>query len=337
MIRKCLLALGLTLLACAPVAAQQWASRMFESTEHDFGTVARGAKSEYQFVLSNIYLEDVHILSAHSSCGCTSVRILTPSLKTYERGAILATFNTGSFLGQRAATLTVVLDKPFYAEVQLHIRGNIRSDVVIEPGSVQIGDVEQGATAARKVVVSYAGRSDWKIVDVRGTNTHLSVDMLEGPRTYEGQVSYELTVHVDNSMPAGYVNDHLMLVTNDTEGTQIPLLVEGRILPGITVSPSSLFMGVVPPGQKVTKQLVVKSKRPFRIVSITCDDKSFQFGNISDPTPKTLHLVPVSFIAGGNAGKVNRTIKIETDLGTTAPELAAYAVVAEPQPGAAEK
>ena len=68
----------------------------------------------------------------------------TPSLKTYEKGAIVATLNTPSFLGQRGATITVVLDKPFYAEVQLHVSGYIRSDVVFEPGSVQLGDLEQG-------------------------------------------------------------------------------------------------------------------------------------------------------------------------------------------------
>ncbi len=138
-----------------------------------------------------------------------------------------------------------------------------------------------------------------------------------------------MTVHVDKSLPTGYVNEYLMLVTNDLQATQIPLLVEGRVLPAVTVSPSSLFMGVVEPGKKVTRQLVVKGKKPFRILSITCDDKSFTFGNVADKTPKTLHLVPVSFAAGKSSGKINRTIKIETDLGDSTPELAAYAVVPE--------
>ena len=89
-------------------------------------------------------------------------------------------------------------------------------------------------------------------------------------------------------------------------------------------------MGVVEPGQKVTKQLVVKGKKPFRILSITCDDKSFMFGDSADKTPKTLHLIPVSFVAGKTSGKVSRTIKIETDLGESSPELAAYAVVTGP-------
>ena len=73
-------------------------------------------------------------------------------------------------------------------------------------------------------------------------------------------------------------------------------------MPGVTVSPASLFMGVVEPGQKVTKQLVVKGKKPFRILAITCDDKSFTFGSVADKTPKTLHLVPGLF-RGGQDGR----------------------------------
>jgi hypothetical protein len=329
MLRRALLAVGLTLLVSAPLFGQEWASKMFETTDHDFGTVARGARVEYSFVLSNIYLEDVHVASVRSSCGCTSPRIENPSLKTYENGAIVAAFNTAAFLGQHGATLTVTIDKPFYAEVQLHVKGYIRSDVVIEPGSVQIGDVEKGVPAVQKVMVNYSGQGDWKIVDVRGINTHLSVDMVQHNHQY-GQVAYELTVHMDGKMPAGYINDHLMLVTNDEQGTQIPLLVEGRVLPGISVSPSSLFLGVVQPGQKVTKQLVVKGAKPFRIVSVTCKDKSFEFGPITDQTAKTLHLIPVTFLAGKDFGRVSQTIKIETDRGDTTPELAAYAVVAAP-------
>src|SRR5664280_2188989 len=117
---------------------------MFKITEHDFGPVARGAKAEYRFVFENLYLEDVHIAGVRTSCGCTTPSIENALLKTYDKGAILAHFNTDTFLGQRGATLTVTIDKPFYAEMQVHVRGYIRGDVVVEPGSVQVGSIDQG-------------------------------------------------------------------------------------------------------------------------------------------------------------------------------------------------
>jgi hypothetical protein len=326
MSRNIALALLITALTITPCLGQEWANKMFSVTDHDFGTVARGAKVEYRFVFDNLYLEDVHISHAYSSCGCTSVRIENPTVKTYEKGAVVATFNTSTFSGQRGATLTVVIDQPFYAEVQLHDRGFIRTDVEVQPGSVQFGSIDQGTGFEQNVTVSYAGgREDWQILDVKSANPHITATAVETGRNY-GQVTYALKVNVDKSAPAGYLNDHLMLVTNDGN-QQIPVLVEGRVTPGITVSPAALFMGVVQPGQKVTKKLVVTSKKPFRILSISCNDKSFQFDTSKDTTAAKLHQIPVTFLAGADAGKVVKTIKIKTDQGEMTPELAAYAVV----------
>jgi hypothetical protein len=319
----------LGLLAGAPALGQEWARKMFEETEHDFGYVARGAKAEHEFVLSNIYLEDVHIAGVRSSCGCTTPRIKQRWLKTYEKGAIIAHFNTPSFLGRKGATLTVTLDKPFYAEVQLHVTGYVRSDVVFNPGGAQLGSVDQGTPAEARLTVSYAGRSDWKILGVKSANRHLSGKVVETARG-GGRVSYELLVHLDRSAPVGYLNDHLLLISNDRRSAQVPVPVEGRVVSAVTVSPASLFMGAVEPGKQVTKQLVVRGKRPFRILSISCDDDSFTFGTSADEAPRSLHVIPVTFVAGGSAGKIIKTIRIETDLGDTAPQLAAYAVVLSP-------
>ena len=328
MMRKSVFGLFLALLAFSPCFGQEWARKMFKVDEHDFASVARGAKAEYRFVFENLYLEDVHIASVRTSCGCTTPTVENALVKTYDKGAILAHFNTDTFLGQRGATLTVTIDQPFYAEVQLHVRGYIRGDVVVEPGSVQYGSIDQGTGFYQTVAVNYAGgRGDWQILDVKSANPHITAKAVETGRSY-GQVSYTLKVLVDESTPAGYLNDHLMLVTNDSAGQQIPVLVEGRVMPGITVSPASLFMGVVQPGQKVTKQLVVKGKKPFRILGISCDDKSFKFDTSKEESAKELHLIPVTFTAGADAGKVVKTIKIETDQGQMTPELAAYAVVA---------
>jgi hypothetical protein len=330
MIRKTVYAFLLALLTVSPCSGQQWASKMFKVSEHDFGSVARGAKAEFEFAFENLYLEDVHVVGVRTSCGCTTPRVENALVKTYDKGAIVAHFNTDTFLGSRAATLTVTIDKPFYAEVQLHIRGNIRSDVVVEPGSVQVGSVDQGTDVDQSVAVNYAGRGDWQILDVKSSNPHITAKAVETGRSY-GQVSYALKVHVDGDAPAGYLNDHLMLVTNDDAGQQFPVLVEGRVMPGITVSPTALFMGVVQSGQKVTKQLVVKSKKPFRILGVSCEDKSFVFDTSKEESAKELHLIPVTFTAGTDAGKLVKTIKIETDQGLMAPELAAYAVVAAAQ------
>jgi hypothetical protein len=298
---------------------------MFDTTSHNFGTVARGSKVEHTFTVTNIYQEEVHIASVRSSCACTTPQIANSTLKTWDKGKIVAQFNTRSFLGDKNATVTVTIDKPFFAEVQLQVAGYIRSDVVLDPGFVDFGNVDQGGAAEKKLNISYAGRDTWKIVDVQSANRHLEAQLTETSRT-AGQVGYQLIVRLRNDAPVGYLKDHLTLITNDERSKEIPVDVEGQIVADLTVSPASLFMGVIQPGKKVTKQLVVKGKKPFKITAIECDDPSFTFK--TPETAATVHLVPVTYEAGEEPGKVTQKIRIQTDIGEgISSELNAYAEV----------
>ena len=81
MFQRTLLTLSTAVLLASSAGAQEWAEKMFEIRSHDFGTIARGAKAEYEFSLKNIYVEDVHIASVRVSCGCTTPRIKKPLLK----------------------------------------------------------------------------------------------------------------------------------------------------------------------------------------------------------------------------------------------------------------
>jgi len=275
--------------------------------------------------VTNPWVEDVHIAGVRTSCGCTSVRVENPSIKSWEKATIIAHFNTHLFTGRKGATLTVTIDRPMPAEVQLHVGGFIRNDIAFNPTSVDFGSVDAGAAAERLVNIGYAGYSNWQITGVRSANPHLRGEVTQLSRD-GGQVLYQLTVHLDKSAPEGYLRDYLMLVTTDQ--TETPILVEGRVESQITASPGTLMLGPVEPGQKTSKPIVLKGKQPFRIVKISCPDKSFKFA-AADKAAKPLHVIPVTFQAGSQSGKIQRLIRIETDLGKVL-EVPAYAVVANP-------
>jgi len=318
------LAGSLMVLVIAGVApAQQWAEKMFETTQHDFGSVARGSTAVYSFKLKNIYREPVHISGVRTSCGCTQPRIAKDTLKTYETGEIIAEFNTRSFLGDRRATITVSFDQPFPAEIQLQVQGYVRSDVVFDPGEVRFGEVDEGEGAETAVRVNYAGRDDWQIKDIKSTYDHFEVEINRSqPRT--GRVDYDLVVRLKSDAPAGQLIEQLVLVTNDARMPNIPLQVEGRIVPELTVTPDALYLGDVTAGETITKRIVVRGKRPFELLDVKCSDECFQFE--TEQKSETLYLVSVSFTPR-ELGAVKRAISIRTDRYRNALELAAHANV----------
>jgi hypothetical protein len=309
-----LMAASILLSVFAHVAmAQPWADKLFgEQTSHDFGTVARATQCEHVFPMQNVYKEAIHIAGVRASCGCAVPRVLKPTLQTWEKGGIAVNFNTRSFLGERKAMITVTIDQPYYAEVQLTVTGFIRGDVVFDPGTVNFESIPLGKGATQTVNVSYAGRSDWQIVDVRSANTNLVVEPVETQRR-DGRVEYQLKVHVKSETPAGFFSDQMVLVTNDSDQQQIPLRVEGNVLSELTVSPASLALGVVRRGETVTRSLVVRGSKPFRVLRVACGDDCFQFEPSDEAKP--LHVIPVRFTASESAGKVSERIVIETDLG----------------------
>jgi len=310
--------------AAAPVRADDWALKMFDAQKHDFGKVARGAKCEFHFKFRNPYVETVHVASVRSSCGCTTPTASKQSLETYDEASIVARFNTDQFLGQRGATLTVTFDKPFYAEVQLQVSGYIRSDVILSPTGVDFGAIDVGQGAERTIDVSYAGRADWRITGVRSGSPYLEGEVTELSRG-GGQVRYQLHVTLKPGAPAGYLKEQVLLQTTDARAPELPVDVEGKIAAALTVNPA-LFLGVVQPGQKVTKMITIMSKKPFKITGVTASDSAL---TVQAPDKAAVvHRLPVVFTAGTEPGNVNYKITIATDLGgDVVGEVTAYAQI----------
>lgn len=295
--------------------AQDWAKAMFDRTSHDFGVVARGANVEHRFKLKNIYVEDVHIASVRSTCGCTNARATQQLLKTYETAEIIAPLDTQKYVGQKDVTVTVVFDKPFPAEVPLRLSSFIRQDVVFEPGAVRFGSVLHGQPARAKVAISYAGRSDWKITAVQANSSHLEATLSETGRA-AGKVNYDLWVVLKGTAPPGALKDQLVLATNDrnAQTARILLTVDAMVVSGsasVTAGPSPLLLGALSPGETVRRNLVVRGKDPFRILEIIPPDARWRVQRPDDA--KAVHVIPVALETGQQAGPVAGKFRIRTD------------------------
>ena len=304
---------------------------MLKVKTYDFGNVSRNAKAEYDFEIYNPYVEDIHIRSVSSSCSCTTVSVDKPTLKTYETAKVKAHFNTDRFVGNRGATLTVVIDKPFFATVQLHVKGNIRTDVTFQPGEVNFGSVSSGKVVEKQVDITYQGRSNWQVTELKSTNQDISAELSEISRN-NGLVKYRLKVTLASEASAGYINDRIILISNEGYNREIPIMVQGVIKQGLTVNPSKLYVGNLEPGQVVTKKVVLRGDSPFAIKKVVCpnDDYTFAFQQTNvTAQPRNIHIVTVSFKApeGMASKQFTDTIRIFTDAQQAPVELESYAKI----------
>jgi hypothetical protein len=304
---------------------QDWAKKMFSETTHDFGTIARGAKTEYKFTIENIYEEDAHISACYTSCECTTPQIDKRFLKTWDKAELTAVVNTKDYYGPRDVTITVKFDAPFPAEVQVHIHARIRSDVVMQPEEVQFGTVKLGSALQRQVRISYADRnerSQWQILRVESANPALEAQAVETARV-GNRVTYDLIANLKGNAPVGYIKDNLLLVTNDAnpQAAKIPVPVMAIVASPLTVQPNPLLLGVIKKGEPAGKQLVVRSTAatptPFRITAARCDDPRFE-ATLPEEA-KTMHLLPIAFKGAQVPGRIAAKLRLETDLPNVEP------------------
>lgn len=285
---------------------------MFSTLEHDFRIVGRGTKAEFLFDLKNLYQEEVHIAAVRSSCGCTSPSLTKDTLQTHETGAVVATFNTDSFIGQKSANITVVFDRPYYAEVQLKVSGYIRTDITFDPPEVDFGELKPGQTDSRTVTITKTGSPNWRITDVRSHCNELGAKLSQ-PMLGPGVVRYTMTIRAKETLAEGDLREQLTLISNDRSFPTTEMSIVGRVRPSLSVSPAALSLGTMASDDRVEKRLVLRGETPFHILDVDCDDDRFEF-EITD-AKKKIHFVKLRFAAGPDADKIAKRIKITTDLG----------------------
>jgi type 1 fimbria pilin len=292
-----LLALSTMLAAAQAVSAQEldWAQKMFSALDHDFGVVARGADVKGKILVKNLYKEPVTIVEAQTTCKCFKATPSQRTLKTGEVAEIELTMDTKNFMRQRDASLDVrvTFDNVHYKSVRVPLKGYIRSDVVLSPGAAEFGTVDLGAGGQQQLRISYAGRDDWHIKEVRANRDYLKAAVREVTRS-NGRVTYDLTVQLAPNAPEGALRDQLMLITDDANNPYVPVTVAAVVEPDIVVATPSVALGDLKAGVEKTVRVVVRGRKPFAIDTIECESDLECFKVKLSQDQKTVHVLPLT-------------------------------------------
>ena len=278
---------------------------------HDFGVVPSFSDQEFVFEFENTLDQAVELVGVRASCGCTKPSILTKTVAPGAKGKVLAKFDTRNFKGLKKATVSVSVRKnqPYieYGEIQFSVKGKIRRDVVLNPGTVTFDDITLGKGAKRTFQVLYAGNPNWQITDIKSSNPNIKIESKELQRQ-SNRVDYELTVHLDENQSVGSFLDKIQVHTNDQANKNLTINVQGNVKSVVQVSPVRL--GVVSKDQKIEKRLIVRGARPFSIKTVSTGDDRILFtpseGN------KTLHILTYK-LDTSSTGQIRSRITIETD------------------------
>lgn len=286
-----------------------WAEKMFEKLNLDFGVVARGAECKTQLKVRNIYQETIHITNVSTSCGCSAAKPSANQILSGQEAYIEISMDTARFMREKTSSALVTLSEPtkgLRVEVKIPLKVYIRTDVVFTPGSVNFGAVDVGAGSERKISLAYAGRGDWKILNIKSPKPYLTATAVETSRSAAtGTANYDVMVTLAADAPTGFLREQLTLITDDQANPNVPLPVEARVEADVLIEPTELALGSVAAGQSKTMNLIIRGRKPFKIEKIECDRADNPFKMRLPVDEKTIHVVPLTFVAPDEAGAIS--------------------------------
>jgi hypothetical protein len=317
--RKAVLALlmltGGELTASAQQAAP-WAEKLFTAPQvkgtlsHDFGSIPRGTQLYHRFKLYNPYAATLEI-KTRVGCNCVTVSPDTLVVKPREEAYLDVTMDTRRFPGVKTVNIFVTTGPQYVSTATLVVSANSRVDVVLNPGQISFGAVTRGTKLkAQTLDVEYAGALDWKVTEVAKHTLPVDVQVIQLYRR-TGQVGYQVQVTLKPDAPVGTLKQDLYLKTNDPATPLVPILVEATVQANLTVLPNPVNLGSLKVGESVTKRIVVKGPKAFKIQSIegTGEGLTAELPTLS----QQVQIVLIKY-QPAKAGKLSKQLQIKTDL-----------------------
>src|SRR5262249_47434155 len=159
-----------------------WADGLFSELSKDFGHVSRGPTLKHYFRVSNNTKSTVVISSVRVSCGCVSATLSNNTLRPGESTTLEARMDTTRFVGPKTVTIFVQCGEPTAQEVRLWVQANARSDFVLTPDTLTLGQVKRGSSPSAASTLTFYGHPGAKITKVTAESNYIQPSFEEKTR-----------------------------------------------------------------------------------------------------------------------------------------------------------
>lgn len=218
----------------------------------DFGTVAKGEKLDWAFVLKNTGTTDLEILAAKPTCGCT-VADFDKMIKPGQTGTVKASVDTTSFAGPITKSVTLETNDPNAPNAQVTITAVVKPFVDIYPAGYVRYNMLQGDSEKQSLTLYSDETEPFEIVKVESPQEWIKVEQtkLDTPlpnlgRAGQAQYRLDFTVGGPNAT-IGPIAEKVYIKTNSKHQPDYWVSVTGVIRPTIRVEPTAINFGEVAP------------------------------------------------------------------------------------------
>jgi hypothetical protein len=260
----------------------------FGSDTKNFGKCMQGDVLTHKFAMQSSGEEDLVIKQAKPTCGCTVAQVATQaadgSMAPYNYGSpipagrkieITATLHTQNKRGHSASRINIFSNDP-RGQTQLGLEADVDPYFQVNPQNLNFNQISARDTANDKVTVTTTTGVKVKLTaglenipqgmkievtpveaDADGKSAHWEVVCRLGPGLVEGNLAYTVGLKSDIPIPGG---EKLPNGADPTYEVSIPIMA--RVTGMISYTPAFVSLGLIRPGQVVSRTVRVTSHDP---------------------------------------------------------------------------
>ena len=291
----------------------------------DFGTVAKGDKLEWAFLVKNTGTTDLEIIAAKPTCGCT-VADFDKVIKPGATGKVSANVDTANFAGPINKGITLETNDPTAPTAQVTITAVVKPFVEAYPAGFLRYNLLQGAVEKQAVTLYSDETEPFQITKIESPQEWIKVDFKknEGLEVVpnvgrEGQAQYKIEVTVGGpDAKIGPLAEKIHVLTNSKHQPEYWVSVSGVIRPSIRVEPTALNFGeVAPTDVAATRTIMLRSndlKTPeaFQVVKAESNIAGVLV-SVNPTVNKGEFEVTVQLDKEAKSGAIDGTVTIETN------------------------
>jgi hypothetical protein len=278
----------------------------------DYGTVAKGDKLDWAFVVKNTGDTDLQIIAAKPGCGCT-VADFDKVVKPGQSGKVTAHVDTTAFAGPIAKTITLETNDPSTPTAQLTIHAIVKPYVEAYPAGFVRFNLLQGETDSQGVTLYSEEDEPFQVEKVESPVDWIKADFkkIEDPAQLapgvgkKDQAQYKLNITVGGpDAKIGPIAEKVRIFTNSKHQAEYVVSVSGVVRPTYRVEPSNgvNFGEVAPSDTGAIRSVMLHSN------NLKTPD-SFTVTKAESSTP----LVTAAIKPGANKGDYEVTLQIAKD------------------------
>lgn len=215
----------------APLATQPPKIVFPATTTYEFGRIEQGTKVVHVFPFENAGGLDLTIDNLRASCGCTAALTAARTVTPAHGGTIEVTYDTARDVGHTTRTVTVYTNDPTTPVTTLIVRGDIVTDVAVDPPQLYLGHLRAGQTARNELRLVAAQTANLTVSAIEASGTVLDARV-------QDSAGRRIRIAINKDAPIGRFAETLLVRTSSARQPLLTVPVTGIVDP-----PSSVTSG----------------------------------------------------------------------------------------------